>query len=71
MFGGSLVLASVVTFPTYSMYAEGYVFVTPDPNDNLLIETRRYLEDIAAELRTDARARGGLRQRTVRRTSAS
>jgi len=53
--GGSLVLASVVTFPTYSMYAEGYAFVEPDPNDNLLIQTRRYLEEIAAELRTDTR----------------
>ena len=53
--GGSLVLASVVTFPTYSMYAEGYAFVEPDPNDNLLIQTRRYLEEIAAELRTDSR----------------
>ena len=53
--GGSLVLASVVTFPTYSMYAEGYTFVEPDPNDNLLIQTRHYLEEIAAELRTDAR----------------
>jgi nucleotide-binding universal stress UspA family protein len=53
--GGSLVLASVVTFPTYAMYAEGYAFVEPDPNDNLLVQTRHYLEEIAAELRTDTR----------------
>jgi nucleotide-binding universal stress UspA family protein len=53
--GGSLLLASVVTFPSYSMYAEGYVFATPDPNDNLLSQTRHYLEEIAAELRTDTR----------------
>lgn len=53
--GGSLVLASVVTFPTYAMYAEGYAFVEPDPNDNLLIQTRHYLEEIAAELQTDTR----------------
>jgi nucleotide-binding universal stress UspA family protein len=53
--GGSLLLASVVTFPSYAMYAEGYVFATPDPNDNLLIQTRRYLEEMAAELRTDTR----------------
>jgi nucleotide-binding universal stress UspA family protein len=55
MLGGSLLLASIVTFPSYSMYAEGYVFVEPDPNDNLLIQTRHYLEEIAAALRTDTR----------------
>ena len=55
MLGGSLLLASVVTFPHYAAYAEGYVFVEPDPNDNLLVQTRRSLEEIAAELRTDAR----------------
>jgi nucleotide-binding universal stress UspA family protein len=55
MLGGSLLLASVVTFPTYSAYAEGYAFIEPDPNDNLLIQTRRYLEEIAAGLRTEAR----------------
>jgi nucleotide-binding universal stress UspA family protein len=53
--GGSLLLASVVTFPTYAMYAEGYVFVEPDSNDNVLIQTRHYLEEIAAGLRTDTR----------------
>jgi nucleotide-binding universal stress UspA family protein len=53
--GGSLLLASVVTVPSYSMYAEGYVFVEPDPNDNLLMQTRHYLEEIAMELRTEAR----------------
>ena len=53
--GGSLVLASVVTFPSYSMYAEGYAFVEPDPNDNLQIQTRHYLEEIAVELRTETR----------------
>jgi nucleotide-binding universal stress UspA family protein len=53
--GGSLLLASVVTFPNYAAYAEGYVLVDPSPNDNLLTETRHYLEGIAAELRTDAR----------------
>jgi nucleotide-binding universal stress UspA family protein len=55
LLGGSLILASVVTFPSYSMYAEGYVFVDPDPDDNILTETRRELESLAAALRTDAR----------------
>jgi nucleotide-binding universal stress UspA family protein len=53
--GGSLLLASVVMFPSYGMYAEGYAFVDPDPNDNLLIQSRQYLEEIAAGLRTEAR----------------
>jgi nucleotide-binding universal stress UspA family protein len=53
--GGSLLLASVVAFPSYSMYAEGYAFADPDPNDNVLVETRRYLEVLATELRTDTR----------------
>lgn len=53
--GGSLILASVVTFPRYSAYAEGYAFVEPDPNDNLLTQTRHYLEEIAAGLRTEVR----------------
>jgi nucleotide-binding universal stress UspA family protein len=55
MLGGSLLLASVVTFPSYAAYAEGYVFVEPDPNDNLLIQARQSLEEIAAELRTETR----------------
>jgi nucleotide-binding universal stress UspA family protein len=53
--GGSLLLGSVVTFPSYSMYAEGYVFVDPDPGSGMLAETRRYLEEVAAGLRTDSR----------------
>ena len=53
--GGSLILASVVTFPSYSMYAEGYVFATPDPTDSMRAETRHCLEPIAAGLRTDTR----------------
>lgn len=53
--GGSLVLASVVMLPSYSMYAEGYVFATPDPNDSMLVETRHCLDQIAARLRTDTR----------------
>lgn len=55
MLSGSLVLASVVAFPSYTMYAEGYAFAAPDPGDNALIQTRRYLEEIAAELRTGSR----------------
>lgn len=54
--GGSLLLASVVTFPTYAAYAEGYALVDPSPNDGLLTQARQELEEIAAELRTDARS---------------
>jgi nucleotide-binding universal stress UspA family protein len=53
--GGALLLASVVTFPHYAAYAEGYVFAEPDSDDNLLIQTRHSLEEIAARLRTDGR----------------
>jgi nucleotide-binding universal stress UspA family protein len=55
LLGGSLLLASVVTLPSYKMYAEGYVFVDPDPHDNILIETRHELEDVAETLRSDTR----------------
>jgi len=55
LLGGSLLLASVVTLPSYSTYAEGYVYVDPDPNENLLTEARHELEALAAELRTDTR----------------
>lgn len=53
--GGSLLLGSVVTFPSYSMYAEGYVFVDPDPSSGMLADTRQYLEAVAAGLRTELR----------------
>jgi nucleotide-binding universal stress UspA family protein len=53
--GSSLLLGSVVTFPSYSMYAEGYVFVDPDPSSGMLADTRQYLEGVAAEIRTDSR----------------
>jgi nucleotide-binding universal stress UspA family protein len=53
--GGSLLLGSVVTFPSYSMYAEGYVFVDPDPGSGVLADTRQYLEAVAAGLRTESR----------------
>jgi nucleotide-binding universal stress UspA family protein len=53
--GGSLLLGSVVTFPSYSMYAEGYVFVDPDPGSGMLADTRQYLEAVAAGLRTESR----------------
>ena len=53
--GGSLLLGSVVTFPSYTMYAEGYVFVDPEATESVLAETRRYLEGIAEGLRTETR----------------
>ena len=55
LLGGSLLLASIVTFPSYAPHAEGHVFIEPDPNDSLLIQSRDYLEAIATKLRTDAR----------------
>lgn len=48
---GSLVLASVVPFPQYVAYAEGYAFIEPDPNDAALAQMRAYLEEIAEPLR--------------------
>jgi nucleotide-binding universal stress UspA family protein len=53
--GGSLLLASVVTFPRYATYAEGIAFVEPDPNDSIIVEMRHELEGIAAGLRTATR----------------
>jgi nucleotide-binding universal stress UspA family protein len=54
--GGSLLLASVVTFPSYAAYAEGYVFVDPEITENVVEEARQSLEEIAAEVRTETRA---------------
>lgn len=51
--GGTLILASVVPFPQYVAYAEGYSFIEPDPSTVALTEMRAYLEEIAATLRTD------------------
>lgn len=53
--GATLVLGSVVTFPTYAAYAEGYTFVDPAPTENALAGSRQYLQDVAAGLRTDTR----------------
>lgn len=51
--GGSIILGSVVMFPHYAAYAEGYAFVDPDPNDNILMEVRQELEAQAARIRTE------------------
>jgi nucleotide-binding universal stress UspA family protein len=53
--GATLILGSVVTFPTYAAYAEGYTFVDPAPTENALAASRQYLQDVAAGLRTDTR----------------
>jgi nucleotide-binding universal stress UspA family protein len=53
MLGASLALASVVTFPRYATYTEGVTFIEPDPNDNLLVQARHYLEEVADGLRTE------------------
>jgi nucleotide-binding universal stress UspA family protein len=53
--GATLVLGSVVTFPHYAAYAEGYTFVDPAPTENALAASRQYLQDIAAGLRTETR----------------
>ena len=52
--GGSLVLASVVPYPQYVAYAEGYSFIEPDPGDVAIAEMRAYLEGLAATVRTPA-----------------
>jgi nucleotide-binding universal stress UspA family protein len=54
--GGTLLLGSVVTFPNYASYAEGYVFIDPAATESLVAEMRRYLEEVAARLRTETRA---------------
>lgn len=53
--GASLLLASVVTFPSYASYAEGYVFTDPEVTESVVVEARHALEEIAAELRTETR----------------
>ncbi|MFN8632681.1 MAG: universal stress protein [Chloroflexota bacterium] len=53
--GGSILLASVVVFPSASMYAEGYVYVDPDPDQNVLAEARTELQQLADTLRTEGR----------------
>ena len=53
--GGSLLLASVVTFPSYAAYAEGYVFVDPEVTESVVEEARQSLEEIAAGLRSETR----------------
>ena len=53
--GATLVLGSVVTFPAYAAYAEGYTFVDPAPTENALAGSRQYLMDVAAGLRTETR----------------
>jgi len=50
--GGSMVLASIVPYPQYVAYAEGYAFIEPDPGDVAISEMRAYLEELAATLRT-------------------
>lgn len=54
--GGSLLLASVAPLAHHAAYAEGYTFIEPDPDDIVLVETRRYLEEVAQELRTETRS---------------
>ncbi|MCC7366939.1 MAG: universal stress protein [Chloroflexi bacterium] len=51
----TLVLGSVVTFPHYAAYAEGYTFVDPAPTENALAVSREYLQEVAATIRTDTR----------------
>jgi nucleotide-binding universal stress UspA family protein len=53
--GATLMLGSVVPFPHYTAYAEGYTFVDPAPTENALAVSRQYLQDIAAGLRTETR----------------
>jgi nucleotide-binding universal stress UspA family protein len=53
--GGSLVLGSVVTLPSYAAYAEGYTLAEPELTDSLVTEARQELEALAAELRTETR----------------
>jgi nucleotide-binding universal stress UspA family protein len=53
--GGSLLLASVVTFPSYAAYAEGYVFTDPVVTESVLADTRHHLEGLAAQIRTETR----------------
>jgi nucleotide-binding universal stress UspA family protein len=53
--GGSLLLASIVTFPSYAAYAEGYVFADPAVTESVVAETRHHLEGIAARIRTETR----------------
>jgi nucleotide-binding universal stress UspA family protein len=53
--GATLVLGSVVTFPHYAGYAEGYTFIDPSPTENALAASRQYLQDVAATLRTETR----------------
>lgn len=53
--GGSLLLASVVTFPSYAAYAEGYVFTDPAVTESVVADTRHDLEDLAAGLRMETR----------------
>jgi nucleotide-binding universal stress UspA family protein len=53
--GGSLLLASVITFPSYAAYAEGYMFTDPAVTESVLAETRHHLEGLAAQIRTETR----------------
>jgi nucleotide-binding universal stress UspA family protein len=53
--GGSLLLTSIVTFPQYAAYADGYTFVDADQTNNVVAETRHELEELAAGLRTETR----------------
>lgn len=53
--GATLILGSVVTFPNYAAYAEGYTFVDPAPTENALAASRQYLQEVAATLRSGGR----------------
>jgi nucleotide-binding universal stress UspA family protein len=55
LLGGPLLLASVAELPRYTTYTDAATFVVPDVEESVLEETRRELEALAAELRTDAR----------------
>lgn len=53
--GATLVLGSVVTFPHYAAYAEGYTFVDPAPTENALAISRDYLREVARTLNSGGR----------------
>ena len=53
--GGSLLLASVIPFPSYAMAAEGFMVTPSLLDESPLTETQAYLEELAAKLRTPTR----------------
>ena len=56
MFGGALYLVRSIPFSQYVAYADGYVLSDTDTTEHELAEAGRYLDEVAARVRTPQRS---------------